>query len=90
MFATFYDGRDPVTTFTTGLDGTATYEGDAVGKYVERPRDLDAAELGIFRADVELTADFDNVTLPLLVTCTRSSEKTRSVAWRLERGLGLG
>ena len=47
----------------TDLVGTATLNGDAVGKYVLRNQVDQADRIGTFTADVSLTADFDGNTL---------------------------
>ena len=48
----------------TALEGRATFEGPAAGKYVKRYLADDTGEVGIFTADAELTADFDADSTP--------------------------
>jgi hypothetical protein len=44
----------------TGVVGTATFRGNAAGKYVTRDTIAESAEIGIFTAKAKLEADFDD------------------------------
>ena len=58
-FAPFYAGRDQfMSANVAALEGEATYEGQAAGKYAKRKRGTNEAESGIFRADASLMANF--------------------------------
>ena len=56
----FYGGRDPFVeaNVANALEGTAKYEGPAVGKYVTRGRGTNDAENGVFTATANLEAAF--------------------------------
>ena len=61
-YGVFASGGDPFdVTRLAGLTGTASYEGEAVGKYALAPA-LGGTGLASFTAEVELTADFGSAT----------------------------
>ncbi len=62
-FQTFFGGAEPFTSSTvTALEGTATYEGPAAGRYAVKTfnpnASLDSIRQGEFTATAELTANF--------------------------------
>ena len=57
VFGAFADGSDPFTQSNlTGVQGTATYEGEATGVYSQT--ETGSTTIGYFDGDVELMADF--------------------------------
>ena len=64
QFSPYYAGRDPFATDAiTNLDGSASYEGPAAGKYATRVAGSDTAQKGVFTATASLTADFEDTNM---------------------------
>jgi len=76
----FVDGPELDGTPTISEAGSASYEGDAAGLYAYRYGSSDSEIpagsflFGVYRADSELSADFDEMTVDGCIGCGRSAE----------------
>ena len=76
----------------SGLEGKATFQGIAVGKYTHKT--INSIYGGHFNADAELVADFDAATAPGTMTGTISGFMQDGVSigsgWKVELGADAG